>query len=47
MDLGPLAVELRLGDVARIASWRGSSRRVASIGGMKGMVAPVYRSNAV
>jgi hypothetical protein len=37
MDLGPLAVQLRLRAVARVREVSRSSRRVASIGGMKGM----------
>ena len=41
MEVGALAVQLWLRAVARSASRRGSSRRVASIGGMKGMAAPL------
>jgi hypothetical protein len=39
VDLRALAVELGLGAVARVREPRGSSRRVASIGGMKGIAA--------
>src|SRR5687768_15710227 len=37
VELGALAVELGLGAVARVREPARSSRRVASIGGMKGM----------
>jgi hypothetical protein len=40
MDLGPLAVELGLGDIARVCKAGRvfeAGGRVASIGGMKGM----------
>ena len=43
VDLGPLAVELGLGDVARVREpvrVLQTGGRVASIGGMKGMSIP-------